>query len=80
MSMASAVWLVVAFLGVVFIVVSWKRGGVKKLDYKGLFYVGLIFTAVGVFEKVRYGDVGLLALGIIFLVVGLAKKKEWRKS
>lgn len=73
-------WLVIALLGVFLIVAVWKKGKLKESPYKSIFYLGVAFTAIGLFEQLRYHEWGLLPLGLVFLLAGWVNRKKWHKS
>ncbi len=80
--MADAIpWLLVAIgvLLVLFLVVAlwrWKYGKKPLLDYKTLFYVGLVWLAIGL----PLGMIEIWLAGLLFIAVGLAKRGEWKSK
>ncbi len=60
---------------IIAIIVMMRRKSFKP-DYYSLFMMGLIWTAIGIPLKNFF----MSALGIIFLVVGLMHKKEWKQN
>lgn len=53
----------------------------KKIDYKALFGIGLIFTATGASLAIILNPIiggGLLGLGIVMLITGARHRKEWK--
>lgn len=58
-----------------FIIVGMKKGEKQEIDYRNLFYIGIIWFAVGL----PLSNYILSSLGGIIMVIGLANKKEWRE-
>lgn len=58
--------LLVLFLGVA--LWRWKRGKAQLLDYRGLFYAGLIWLAIGL----PSGMAEIWLGGLLFIAAGLA--------
>lgn len=75
--MALIVGLVVAFLGAT-LYKKYKKEN-KESDYRSFFMMGLIWTIVGVPLYFSSNNIAFLAMGIIFLVVGLANKSKWKE-
>jgi hypothetical protein len=65
-----------------------KLGKTAGTDYKAFFIMGVVFLPTGLtmmfvyfFTDIPF-EVGLpiFALGLIYLVLGLAKREKWKKS
>lgn len=78
MSRTTISWLIAALLGLFLVIFAWKKSKPKESNYKGIFYLGLIFTSVGLLGKIRYNELGFLPIGLLFLVVGWAKRDKWK--
>jgi len=71
--------ILIVILFAIFIVKN--KGKKHKTDYYAFFIIGLIWTIFGMFSYIRYKEFnGLFAIGIIFLILGLVHKKEWKKN
>jgi len=72
-------WVLVVpvVLALLLVVALWRWKYEKKplLDYKALFYVGLIWLAIGL----PTGITEIWVFGLLFILLGLAKKGEWKK-
>ena len=58
-----------------------KTGSSKDPDYRALFILGITFLPMGLVMTITVdnpGFYGITALGIVFLITGLAHKDEWR--
>ena len=76
--------MVTVLVGVVLVVVMKRRKtGVKEeTDYQAFFTMGLSFIAMGTIlsAAINPSFLGFLALGIIYLVIGLKNKDKWKKK
>lgn len=75
---------VVLVLGVAAILVLQKRKGVKKrdVDYRAIFGAGLAFIPAGIAVAIATrnpGLIGISGLGVVYVVLGLQHKDEWKK-
>jgi hypothetical protein len=82
-------WIFVALIGVlvilgIFAVYAWRGKGVRRheTDYYSLFVMGLLWVLIGGFFMFFQGFEfnGLFALGLIFLIAGLANRDKWKKK
>jgi uncharacterized membrane protein len=57
-------------------------GKSKETNYKGLFVMGISFIGMGtaMTATINEGFLGITALGIIYMLVGLKNKDKWTKS
>lgn len=77
--------LVVSVLVGILLVVLWKRrktGVIEETDYQTFFTLGLSFISMGVVLSavINLGFLGFLALGIVYLAIGLKNKDKWKKK
>jgi len=77
-------WLMIAILILIivlgiFAVITARKNKRRPPDYYAFFWIGLIWTIVGL-PLYREGNFAFLAMGIIFLIVGLANKDKWEKN
>jgi hypothetical protein len=51
-------------------------------NYQALFVIGITFMGAGVALMVSTGPamLGLTAIGIVFMVIGLANRDKWQRS
>ena len=51
-------------------------------NYQALFVIGITFMGAGVALMVSTGPamLGLTAVGIVFMIVGLANRDKWQRS
>ena len=59
-----------------------KQKGAVDPDYRAFYIIGLSFFPMGLIMSVTVdnpGFYGITAMGIVFLIIGLAHKDEWRK-
>jgi len=68
-------------------VVVYYKKSVKKhqTDYYALFMMGIIFTPAGIAIMIAARNIfpagsPLFGLGIVYLIAGLAHRKEWKDS
>ena len=53
----------------------------KKTDYYMFFVMGVVLFPVGlVFAMTSPGFMGLMALGLIYMAIGLRHKHEWKRE
>lgn len=69
-------------LGLVFILFlskKRKKGWVEP-DYRAFYILGIIFTPLGIVLSVvvTWALLGITALGIIYLIIGLANRDKWK--
>jgi hypothetical protein len=61
---------------------GWKDKN-KGPDYRVIYSVGFVFMPAGIALMISTGNPGLLgitALGIIYIAIGLANKDKWKKK
>jgi hypothetical protein len=70
-------------LGIIAIVFA-RKGKRKPTDYYSFFIIGISWLPFGILIKIMNPDLFLgtlfIMLGFIYLVMGLAHKKEWKKN
>jgi hypothetical protein len=67
--------LTLGLLGV-FVVLQRGKEGPAEPDYRVLFILGATWLPVGI----ATGNVGLWAMGVVFLVIGLANREKWSEQ
>jgi hypothetical protein len=78
--------LLVLIVGIAttFIVLKRKEAGIsKEPDYRAFFILGICFLPVGIPIVIATNNPGLLgisALGIIYMSLGLANRDKWEKN
>jgi uncharacterized membrane protein len=69
---------------VVLVFVKWnkrKTGEVKEINYQAFFSVGVVFLGAGIAMSVANpGLFGIAALGIVYMIIGLANRDKWKKK
>jgi mannose/fructose/N-acetylgalactosamine-specific phosphotransferase system component IIC len=74
--------LVVLGLGILVFAVKRKDKRAAKTDYRAFFFMGMVWIVMGfpfvIFYNVAFN--GLLALGIIFFIAGLANRDKWEEK
>lgn len=58
-----------------------KAGEVKEINYQAFVSIGVVFLGAGiVMSIVNPGLFGIAALGVIYMVIGLANRDKWKKK
>ena len=74
----SQMWLLLAVAVLVLMLAvaywRWNKGKRPLLDYKALFYTGLIWLVIGVPANIPE----IWFFGLVFIAVGLVKRGEWK--
>ena len=84
-------WLIILLgIGMITIIlgvlVAWKKrkdGKSKETDYRAFFIMGISFLPLGIVMTITIGNPGMLgltALGIIYMIMGLANRDKWKKK
>lgn len=76
--------LILVLLGIFTAVVGWKRrreGKYQETNYMVFFVIGISLAPLGLIFSIIIGPgfFGIAALGIIYMLIGLAKKDKWYK-
>jgi hypothetical protein len=88
MSLLLVIGIVVTLLLLVVLRKRKKAGKTRETDYKAFFIMGMAFLPTGVAMMLMYFlaeipfEIGLplVALGLIYLVIGLVNRDKWKKS
>ena len=80
--MVSALILIVILLIFAILYKAKNKGKIPKRDpdYYSFFWMGICWLGAGIPLAVTTNNWGLLGIGIIFTIWGLAHKKEWKKN
>lgn len=85
--MSSAIpWVAISVLVLLLLLLVVYRFKKEKRepDYRLLFRMGIIWLAIGLAYPLVFGRPfelsGLIALGLIFTIVGLANKSKWKEK
>ncbi|MFC1787745.1 hypothetical protein ACFLZY_00815 [Patescibacteria group bacterium] len=75
--------VIVALALILLLALVLRKGKMRTPDYRGLFWLGLVFLLVYVFS-LFYGNEDSISnvfmiLGIVYLTVGLSRRDEWGK-
>jgi hypothetical protein len=51
----------------------------KQVNYRGLFFAGIVFLGAGVALSLSIGAVGyvILCVGVAMIVVGVSRRSNW---
>ena len=84
-TLISLVLLGLALLAtVVLVFIEWRKrktGEVTEINYQAFFSVGVVFVGAGIaMSVVNPGLFGIAALGIIYMIIGLANRDKWKKK
>jgi hypothetical protein len=74
-----SILILIVILGVMAIILAKDRKK-KGPDYYTMFLIGLIWVPVGIFMQWKGDSPVFWLLGLIFLVIGLCHKKEWKRN
>ncbi len=84
--MAAIPWMIISiavlliiFAIILIIVKSKDKSKTIKVDYRSWFVMGVVWIAIGIPLAITSNNFGLLTIGIIFTVIGLANKSKWKK-
>ena len=72
--------LIVLAIIFVIVLVFAKKGEKRNIDYHNFFIIGIVWLGAGTAIAVTTGNYGLFAMGLIFTIMGLVHKKEWKKN
>ena len=77
--MSAAPWIIIGIIGALLlgVVVSLRSKKKKHVtDYRAIFYLGLVWFALGI-----SGDMNVFfILGLAYMAIGLSNKNKWRKQ
>lgn len=79
--MAISVLLVI---GVFLALLLWKKNKnqTKLVNYRAFFFIGLCFLPAGIAMWLAVdnpGMMGITALGVVYIVLGLSNRDKWKK-
>ena len=59
-----------------------KEGTYKDPDYRAFFVMGICFLPMGIIftTSVNGGFMGITALGLIYMIIGLANRDKWKNN
>ena len=63
-------------IGVAVFAIIKRKGEKTKPDYRVLFTLGIVWLPIGIATD----NPGLLGLGAVFLIAGLANRSKWKKE
>ena len=75
--------LIVGIAAALIIVKRKKTGDIREPDYRAFFLMGICFLPVGIPLSIAIGNPGLMgisALGLFYMVIGLANRDKWDKN
>jgi len=72
-----------ALFGIIAIIVRIRKGK-QPTDYYAFFQMGIIFLPIGIVLSLTLDNFSMVnvftIIGIIYLIIGLSHKKEWKKN
>ena len=69
------------FIAIILMIFIRTKSKIKyPTDYHNLFIIGIIWLSAGIPIGVTTKNYGLMALGLIFMAVGMLNKKKWKKN
>jgi hypothetical protein len=88
MSLLLVIGIVVTLLLIVILRKRKRAGKAGETDYKAFFIMGIAFLPTGLAMMIMYFlaevpfEIGLplVALGLIYLIIGLANRDKWKKT
>jgi len=69
---------VLAVAGVIILIRTPKEK--RKTDYRAYYDMGIVWFPVGIVFWIVLDNIAFLALGLIFLSIGLANRDKWEKQ
>jgi amino acid transporter len=87
----AAIFAIVLLLGLLMAWMFWKKkkeGKLEEPNYRSFYIMGIIWIPFGIVLMVVYFilqipffvGIPLFALGLIFLIIGLANRDKWKKN
>jgi flagellar basal body-associated protein FliL len=86
-------WILISiFLGVIAIIIgiivfltlrkNQKEGRTKEVDYRAFFIMGICFLPLGIIftATINIGFMGFIAIGLIYMSIGLANRDKWKNK
>ena len=69
-------------VGLLIVLVIWKKrkqGRPHEINYQAFFTIGIVFLGAGVvfMTLMNQAFIGMLGLGIVYMVIGLANRGKW---
>jgi hypothetical protein len=85
MAASIIIWIILGLLllfGLIAIIVARKTKGRHKTDYYALFVMGITWIPLGIILMSTDSSIGniFFILGLVYMAIGLAHKKEWKKN
>ena len=72
----------IILIGVLVLMCKKSKGKARETDYRALFTIGIVFAGAGVplaISTRNPGMLGITALGVIYMIMGLQHRDEWKK-
>ena len=76
--MEVGIWIVIGLivLAAVFAILYSRKYKERRTDYKTLFIIGIAWIPIGIATE----NYAFLAIGIVFMVLGLKNKSKWKET
>jgi len=84
--MAVAIGIVAILFAVILIILvkrNKRKATCKETDYRALYVLGICFIPVGIATAIATknpGLMGITALGVVYMIMGLQNKDKWKKA
>lgn len=80
-----SILILLLIIGIISIILFWKnKKNIKKIenDYQTFYILGICFLPMGIIlsATISIGFIGIVALGLIYLMIGLANIDKWKKD
>ncbi len=76
---------ILVLIAIVIAFVFWKRKKEELFnepDYRVFFIMGICFIPIGIIfsTTINFGFMGFIALGLIYIAIGLSNRDKWEKK
>ncbi len=72
--------LLLLFALVFIFLINRKKFPRREPDYYVWFWIGIVWIIIGIPLVISENNFGIFAIGILFTILGLVHKKEWKKN
>jgi len=72
--------LLLLFALVFIFLINRKKFPRREPDYYVWFWIGIVWIIIGIPLVISENNFGIFAIGILFAILGLIHKKEWKKN
>jgi hypothetical protein len=77
---AAALLILLGILAVLVVVKRRREGRQVKINYYLFYILGIVFIPLGLvlMYGIDFAFIGLVVLGVIYVAIGLAHRRQWR--